>query len=85
MINILVGKAPSQRLGLLAYRPRSIIEGAHTRIQAPNTGALQMLLAATEGDQAMKRDVRMSTEIGRCFSSVPAVSDYACCNLLWFL
>lgn len=38
-------------------RFRSFIKGAHTRIQAPNPGALQMLLTATEGEQTKKKDV----------------------------
>lgn len=60
-------------------RSRSVVKGAHTRIQAPDPGALQMLLIATKGDQN-KKEVWMSTEIGRCFSSVPAVRDCACYN-----
>ena len=61
---------------------RSFIKGAHTRIQAPDLGALQVLLTATEGEQNEKKDVCISAEIGRCFSLAPAVRDCACCNLL---
>lgn len=43
--------------GLLAYITRSILKGAHTRVQTPNVGALQMLLTPTEGIQTMTRDV----------------------------
>ena len=56
MINILVGREDSRRMGLLAYRSRSIIKGVHTRIQAPNSGALQVLLTAAEGDRAKKKE-----------------------------
>ena len=57
MINISVGKEHSQSTGLLAYTTRSIIKGVHTRLQAPNSSALQMLLTATEGEQTKKNDV----------------------------
>ena len=56
MINILVSNEHSGPTGLLAYRSRSVIKGTHTRVQASNSGALQMLLVATEGDDTTKKD-----------------------------
>ena len=69
-------------MGLLAYRIRSVIKGFYTRIQAPNSGALQVLLTAAKGDRAKRKEGWTSAELSRCFSSVPAVRDYACCNSL---
>ena len=80
MINISVRKFLTTKA--FGSQSRSFIEGARTRIQAPNLGALQVLLTATEGEQNEKRDVCVSAKNGRCFSLGPAVRDCACCNLL---
>ena len=41
--------------GTLAYRPRPFIKRAHTRVSASNSGAIQMLLVAAEGDQIKRK------------------------------
>ena len=41
--------------GASSSRSRPVVKRTHTRIQVPNFGALQMLLAATEGDQTKKK------------------------------
>lgn len=55
MISIWVWSLIPRGLGHNAYDCRSFFTRAHTRIQTPDSGTLQMLLAATKGTTSPQR------------------------------
>ena len=81
MINTWVESSAAE-VEILAYVCRHILARAYPRIQAPDSGVIQMLLAPTEGEPLRRGLAIAATYSIRCSSSDLGVNDCAWFSLL---